>query len=178
MITSLYKHLTLKVFIDKTYTTGTADNQNSYEHIYATDGAFKRSSCGIVLTDGKEISSSCVICRPGHALITEHSFIMKEDRLFLAFTDSVFCLSVPKLQLQWQTTADLVACFELFSIDGDVISVGECSVCRISNKDEIAWSFTGADIFVKWAFNEAERRVLLIDLDGTEYLLNEDGNNY
>ena len=60
----------------------------------------------------------------------------------------LFCLGLPDLQLNWQTTVDLAACFEVFKLEEDYIVHGEIEISRIDKYGKIKWSFSGVDIFV------------------------------
>jgi hypothetical protein len=176
MITLGYKDIAVKTFIDGTFTPNSTDNIQSYKHRFFEETEYMSIYCGILLSSPEGVINSCILGRSGHGSISEGSCLIKNDHLFFCFTDSLYSLSLPQLQIVWQTKADDVACFTVHDVVNDLITYGELQVCRININGEIIWAFSGADIFIHpHAFAIRDNRIFLTDFYGDRYILDFDG---
>ena len=96
-------------------------------------------------------------------------------------SDSVFCLTIPTLLLQWKTKADFATCFEIFKYKLDYIVHGEVEISRLSADGDLIWQQSGADIFVTPKSNEddfvvTDDYILATDWDNRKYRFDFDGN--
>ena len=60
---------------------------------------------------------------------------------------TLFCLSIPTLELLWRCQGDEATCFEVFSYKDSYIVHGEVQISRIDRDGNIKWQRSGADIF-------------------------------
>ncbi|MGL1889946.1 MAG: hypothetical protein OCD76_25765 [Reichenbachiella sp.] len=134
---------------DETFKVGSADNSFNYEHIYFEESDFNfPTKIGVHTYKNEELVSSAIIGSIGGGTgIHENSQIIEDDRIIVCCSDSIFCLSIPKLDLIWKTQADQASCFEIFKFEDSYIVHGELDITRINSKGEVLWSKSGADIF-------------------------------
>ncbi len=133
-------------------------------------------------SDGILVQSAIIGSMGGGRGIHSHSQVIETDRLVVCCADSVFCLSIPDLDLIWQTQADEATCFEIHQIEGGYIVHGELAISRVDRDGILAWQRYGADIFTtpagKYSDFVIEGNVITAtDWDGRKYTWDLDGNN-
>jgi len=88
-------------------------------------------------------------------------------------------LTLPELNLLWQTKVDNATCFQVFKLDNDYLTHGELEISRVDNEGKIKWQFGGADIFVtiegqdEFEFNSDH--IMLTDFCKTKYKIDFNG---
>ena len=93
------------------------------------------------------IKSAIIGSIGGGTGIHKSSQIIEEDRILVCCSDSIFCISIPDLDLKWKTKADQATCFELFKKDNNYIVHGEMEISKLDSSGKIIWQKSGADIF-------------------------------
>lgn len=177
-----YKDLTIEVLDEPTYKFGSADNNFNYSKQYFGDGAteYPTSKHGIKIYQNDQSIDSCIIIGSGGATgIHENSSVLDKDQLLICCCDTVFCLTLPDLELKWKTQADQATCFQIFRQQEDYIIHGELQVTKLDKDGNKKWEFGGADIFVS-IDNEEEFKIendgiLLTDFAKTKYKIDFDG---
>lgn len=177
-----YKDLTIEVLDEPTYKFGSADNNFNYSKHYFGDGAteYPTSKHGIKIYQDDQIIDSCIIIGSGGATgIHKNSSILDNDQLILCCCDTIFCLTLPDLELKWKTQSDQATCFQIFRQQDDYIIHGEIQVTKLDKDGNKKWEFGGADIFVS-IDNEEEFKIesdgiLLTDFGKTKYKIDFDG---
>ncbi|WP_437920025.1 hypothetical protein [Sphingobacterium sp. LRF_L2] len=177
-LTFTYQDLAIEIIDEPTYHTGSPDNTLSYDKQYlgAEAHQYTSSTHAISVRQGNQILSSCVVIGSGSATtIHENSTIHDNDHLLLCCGNTVFCLLLPHLDLQWQIHADPITCFQLFRLQDDYIVHGEMQITRIDKQGNIAWEFGGADIFVsvegKQEIQIGHDRIVLTDFSNRIYTI-------
>lgn len=182
MNTYQYKDLTIEVLDEPTYRFGSADNNFIYAKWYFGDGGqdYPTSKHGIKIFQDDQILESCIVIGSGGATgIHKKSTIIDDDNLLVCCCDTVFCLTLPSLDLKWKTQADQATCFQIFKQQDDYIIHGEIQVTKLDKDGNKKWEFGGADIFV-CIDNEEEFKlesdgILLTDFAKTKYKIDFDG---
>lgn len=177
-----YKDLAIEVLDEPTYKFGSADNNFNYSKHYFGDGAteYPTSKHGIKIYQDDQIIDTCAIIGSGGATsIHQSSSLLDKDQLIICCCDTVFCLTLPNLELKWKTQADQATCFQIFKQQDDYIVHGELHVAKLNKNGIIKWEFGGADIFVS-IDNEEEFKIendgiLLTDFAKTKYKIDFDG---
>lgn len=177
-----HKGLTIEIFNDSTYRFGSADNNLTYLKHYFGDNAeeYPTSKHGIKILDNDLELNSCIIIGSGGATgLYDNSTMIDNDRLFVCCCDTLFCLSIPDLDLIWQIKVDDATCFQVYKLNEDFLTYGEIYVSRIDKDGKIKWQFGGADIFVSIdnsvPFQINNDHLLLTDFCGTKYKLDFNG---
>ncbi len=134
---------------DDTYSIDSADNLFNYNNTYFTPSDFVLpTKIGLKIFENNELISSAIIGSVGGGTgIHDKSQIIEIDRLIICCSDSVFCLSIPDLNLIWKTQADQATCFEIFKLQDSFIVHGEMEITKLDSKGNILWQNGGADIF-------------------------------
>ena len=91
----------------------------------------------------------------------------------------VCSLSVPSLELEWQTQVDIGTCFGVYKLPEheSFISHGEQEITCLSYSGGILWQTSGKDIFTG-DFTVTEHYIQAIDFNGEHYMFNvEDGSS-
>ena len=117
----------IDIFHDQNFKQGSADNLHQYDFEYfdANDFVFP-TIYGVKIYEGKNLLKSAVIGSIGGGTsIYKNSTILEDDRLLICCSDSIFCLSVPDLELHWRTKADWATCFEIFKFQDSYIVHGD-----------------------------------------------------
>ncbi|RYY90912.1 MAG: hypothetical protein EOO15_00455 [Chitinophagaceae bacterium] len=177
-----YKDLTIEVMDEPTYKFGSSDNNFNYSKHHFGDGAteYPTSHHGIKIYQSDQIIDSCMVIGSGGATgVHQNSSLLDNDQLLLCCCDTIFCLTLPDLDLKWKTQADQITCFQIFQHEGDYIVHGELQVTKLDKEGNKKWEFGGADIFVN-IDNEEEFRldsegILLTDFGKTKYKIDFNG---
>ncbi len=177
-----YKNLTVEVINEPTYKFGSSDNHFNYSKHYFGDGAieYPTSKHGIKIYQDDKIIDSCIIIGSGGATgIHQNSSLLDNNQLLLCCCDTIFCLTLPDLDLKWKTQADQATCFQIFQQQDNYIIHGELQVTKLDKEGNKKWEFGGADIFVN-TDNEEEFKIetdgiLLTDFVNTKYKIDFDG---
>lgn len=175
-----YKDLTIEVLDEPTYKFGSSNN--NYSKHYFGDGAleYPTSKHGIKIYQDDQVIDSCIIIGSGGATgVHKNSSLLDNDQLLLCCCDTIFCVTLPDLELNWKTKADQATCFQIFGHQGEYIIHGELHVAKIDKDGIIKWKFGGADIFVS-IDNEEEFKIendgiSLTDFGKTIYKIDFDG---
>ena len=131
-------------------------NLNKYLKNYLMESDFKLpTKIGIkILENGIELNSAIIGAEGGATGLHKTSQIVESNRILICCCDSVFCLEVPNLNLNWKTKVDTTSAFEIFKIENGFIIHGELEITRIDNDGKIIWQHGGADIFVSQNGND------------------------
>ena len=172
----------VKIDLDPTYTNNSTDNVNQYDFVYFKESYYRFNSItGIkVYQDEKLIKSAVIGAEGGATGIHENSLVVEDDRVVVCCSDSIFCLSIPDLSLLWQTKADSITCFEIFSYHDTYIVHGEMGISRIAHDGNLIWQKGGADIFVTLSgtnnFKLTDEYIMATDFNYQKYYIDYDGN--
>lgn len=134
-----------------------------------------------ILQDKNLIKSVLIGSVGGGTTIHENSIIIEDERLVICCSDSIFCLSIPELNLIWQTQADQATCFEIFRYEDSYIIHGELEITRLDKDGNILWQNSGADIFTtlngKDCFVITDNYILATDWENRKYKFDFNGNS-
>lgn len=174
--------MTIEVIDEPTYKFGSTDNNFNFSKHYFGDGAteYLSSKHGIKIYQDGQIIESCIIIGSGGATdVHQNSSLLDKDQLIICCSDTIFCLTLPDLELKWKTQTDQVTCFQIFKKQDDYIIHGELQVVKLDKDGKIKWEFGGADIFVS-IDNEEEFKIendgiLLTDFAKTKYKIDFEG---
>ncbi|MHC5058530.1 MAG: hypothetical protein ACYTKD_28055 [Planctomycetota bacterium] len=139
----------VRIVDEATYTRGSADNLRQYELEYGSLEEFT-SSHGVSSRTPDETEYCCVLLAcGGPTSVHEHSAVAVGDLVCVAAGDTVFALSLPRLDLIWQLKVDEVTCFGIYysSERRCLISHGELEIARIPLDGSVVWRGSGRDIF-------------------------------
>ncbi len=177
-----YKDLIIEVFDDPIYSFNSTDNKVNYSKCYFGKDAreYHTSKHGIIIRRGNQEISSCLVVGSGGATgIYQRSTLVDKDELLICCCDTIFCLTIPNLDIKWNVQADKVTCFELYKLQNDYIIYGECQITRITCDGQIKWQFDGDDIFVSLyddkVFKLEKDHIKLTDFGRTKYNIDFDG---
>ena len=157
---------------------------HKYDYIYFEETEYSSSTVfGIKVYINEKLLKSAVIGADyGASAIGKNSIIFETDRILICCSDKIFCLSIPDLELLWQTKADEITCFEIFKYKNSYIVHGELEISKLDNKGQIIWRKSGADIFVtptiKNQLQLTENYILASDWDNKVYKFGYDGQDY
>lgn len=123
-----------------------------------------------VRDDATPVASVILMANGGATGVHQHSALLAGDRLLVAVCGRVCALSVPDLELTWNTEVDWGTCFGVHRVPGstDIISHGELQISRVSEDGVIKWSAGGRDIFSEPIAVDAQV-VRATDFDGHTY---------
>lgn len=134
----------------------------------------------VVFRDDERIKSAIIGASGGSTGIHDTAVIIENDRLLICCADSVFCLSIPSLELLWHTIADTATCFEIFKYEDAYIVHGELNISRLGRNGNIRWQQSGADIFTtvdgKDDFIMTQDFILARDWENREYKFDYNGH--
>lgn len=168
---------------ESNYKKDSTANKFEFENHYFDEEDYEFSTqIGVKVYEKENLISSAIICASGGASgIHEKSQIADEDRITICCSDQVFSLSIPNLNLNWNTKADEATCFEIFELNRDFIIHGELEISRISHDGKIIWQRGGADIFTTLDSKEDDFRltdkyIFATDWENRKYQFDFDGN--
>jgi outer membrane protein assembly factor BamB len=177
-----HKDLQVSIFNDTDYNPGSVDNSRSYNHVYTnkdhSDYLYLTKHGIIVYKNEELLNSALVISSGGATAIHETSFLIDNDTFLICCADSIFCLTLPELNLVWRTMADMATCFEIFKYQDTYIVHGELEISCIDKNGNIIWSFSGTDIFTtqtgKNTFRIIDNIIYATNWDNVIFQLNAD----
>jgi hypothetical protein len=185
MVKLNYKNYQIEVINDSNYTINSIDNLKVYDTVFFQankdkDKLYSTSKCGIIVKKSDTKIASAIICESGGATaITQKSFIIEDDRIWICVCNKVYCLEIPSLDLVWRKEIDFITNFSIHKVEEDFIIHGELDIKRITKSGEIIWSFGGRNIWVnpegKTEFNIENNTIHLFDFESNEYILDFNG---
>ncbi|MDG5491996.1 hypothetical protein [Psychroserpens sp. SPM9] len=163
----------------------TAEISQKFNKQYPADLGFElefkpSSKHGIRITEnGIETYSALLSETAGATGIYEHSFLIKNDQIYICCSNHIYALNLVDLSVNWRLQCDMATCFGIYEFGEDFIVHGEIQVSRITKNGEIKWRFTARDLFInpdgKTEFKIVENRIELIDWEGYKYELSAEG---
>lgn len=143
-------------------TANYADFLNEYDAIYIAPSAYQPTSVQFIklirfddfLQENRVIKQVIVGATGGGTGLQKTGTLLDNDQLVTCCSDTVFSISIPDLNLLWQTKADWGTCFQLFKMKDDYIVHGEMEITRLNKQGNIVWQHSGADIFVTFDSSE------------------------
>ena len=133
------------------YNPDSADNSVVYNQFF-TENVYKHDNYPtkhgvILLKDGEIKKSVCVSSGGGHTGIHARCSVLDGNSFLICCADSIFCLNLPDLHLNWITKADQATCFGIYKYQNGYIVHGELEISRLDKDGSITWQFSGSDIF-------------------------------
>ncbi|MEJ5146926.1 hypothetical protein [Sphingobacterium sp. MYb388] len=180
-MTKVYKQFIIEVINESDYEDDSSDNIFRYCKIYSgNDSTYHITSRhGIKVYHEDQAIYSCIIKgSQGATGVNENSYIIDEDQLVICCSDTIFCLSLPNLDLMWKMQADPITCFQIFKQNDFYLVDGETQVTKLNKNGKIIWQFEGADIFVSLddeSFRIENDSILLMDFSNRKYKIDFDG---
>lgn len=140
----------VEIITESDYNPDSKDNMANYEKEYLTDSDYNLpTKFGIkLLESGIQLNTAIIGAEGGASGLHETSQIIENNRVLICCSDTVFCLDIPTLNLNWKTKTDEFTSFEIYKIDNGYIIHGELEITRIDNNGKIIWKNGGTDIFV------------------------------
>jgi hypothetical protein len=176
-----YQNLRIKIFDDRSFTPG-SDNIHTYLSYYYSQDEMDYHNLyhGVKIFDGDTEIDSCLLLGSGGTTgIHQTSSLLDGNQLLICCGDSLFCLTLPLLELKWSIQVDMATCFQVLKHQNDYLVHGEVEISRINRKGEIKWTFMGADIFVSIKGDESftlqPNHIALIDFERNRYEIDFDG---
>ncbi|WP_431126558.1 hypothetical protein [Flagellimonas flava] len=166
---------------DETYSESSSDNMNLYDKVHFETSEHKFSTkIGLkVFKNNRLINSAIIGSIGGGTGIHKNSQIIENDRMVICCSDSIFCLSIPDLELIWKTQADQATCFEIYKYNNSYIIHGELEITRVDSDGNIMWKRSGSDIFTTPTgvndFEITEKYILATDWGNRTYKFDFDG---
>jgi outer membrane protein assembly factor BamB len=173
---------TIELLIDEDYSKDSTDNFNEYAKVYFEESEFVfPTQIGVKTFENETPIASAIIGSIGGGTgVHENSQIIENDKIVVCCSDSLFCLTLPSLELLWKTEADQACCFEVFKYKEDYIVHGEMEISRINANGKIVWKQSGSDIFTtfegKDVFTITDSFILATDWEHKKYKFDFDGN--
>lgn len=175
------ENYTIELIRDENYSENSNDNLISYDKIYfeKSDDVFP-TKIGLKIYENDKIISSAIIGSVGGGTgVHKNSQIIEHDRIIVCCSNSVFCLSIPDLNLIWKTEADQASYFEIFKFKESYIIHGELEISRLNLNGEIMWQKSGADIFTTEkgtdGFKITESYIKATDWENRTYMFDFNG---
>lgn len=177
----VYKQFIIEVINEPDYEDDSSDNIFRYSKIYSRNDSTYHitSSHGIKFYHEDQVIYSCIITgTAGATSVNENSYIIDEDQLVICCSDTIFCLSLPDLNLMWRMQADPITCFQIFKQNDDYLVHGETQVTKLNKNGKIIWRFEGDDIFVSLddeSLRIENDSILLMDFSNRKYKIDFNG---
>lgn len=157
------------------------DHLNEYQSVFFSTSR-PISVVLIRLFEGEDLLKQIIIGAGGGATgVFKTSVLLDDNGLVCCCADSLFCVSIPDLNLLWNIQADMATCFQVFKWRKDYIVHGEVEISKIDKAGNIIWQHSGRDIFVTLDgtkdFELFEDYVEATDFIGYKYKFNFDGDS-
>jgi hypothetical protein len=171
----------LTLINDLNYSVNSSDNMYTYDYEYYGEDCDKNrivSRHGIIssIDEGK---SAILLASGGGTGIHESCYVLDGRNLIICVSDSLFCLKVPELSLNWKVKADSVTSFEVIKFWDGYIVHGELEISYINLNGIKEWEFSGRDIFTtldgKDTFLIKDNYIVVKDWLGYKYKIDRYG---
>ena len=129
---------------------------------------------GLLTGDMESPDKSVVMLGIGGATgVHIHSLVCTKNSCFIAVGDSVYSIAIPSLELNWCVKVDFATCFGVYLLSEKncLISWGEVDIKRLCLNGDIAWSYSGADIFTE-NLEISEDFIEITDFNNQKYVIN------
>ncbi|RKE52748.1 hypothetical protein [Sphingobacterium detergens] len=184
MIEISYRQYKVLINTDHQFTVESADNLRRYKRVYVDDSCDRYSNVSnvaILVKHGQDEVASAILCDIGvFTGLSESSFIIEENVLYICAGNKLYYLNIPDLTLKWKGQVDYVTNFSVQKLKDDLLVHGELEILRITKLGEIKWRFGGHDI---WVNNDGHKEmtvlpksIKLVDFQSNCYELDFDGN--
>jgi hypothetical protein len=181
-MTFKFEKYKLVITNETNYESNSVELFSNYDKNYLTESEYLLPTIfGLkILENETQIHSVIIGSEGGASGLSENNQIIESDRILICCSDSVYCLSLPTLDLKWKIKSDEITSFRIFKIDNGYIIHGELQITRINDKGEIIWKQGGADIFVsqdgKDELEVTEKYIKAIDWENRIYKWDLNGN--
>jgi len=140
----------IEIVDELNYNHDLTTNSFKYEEQFLVDSNFVLpSKFGVkLLKNGVNVGSALIGAEGGATGVHEFSQVIEHNRILICCSDSVFCLDLPSLNLNWVTKVDEITAFGIVKIKEGYIIHGELEITRINTDGVVVWQNGGADIFV------------------------------
>lgn len=171
----------IEIVSDSSFNAESTDNINAYDIVHNDTSEFHPSTkYGVRVTKGEQKIADAIIYGHGGATgIHENSFTIEQDLLLICCGDDVYALKLPSLTIHWKKKLDWATCFAIYRFQEGFVIHGEIEITKIDIAGNIAWKFSGKDIFVtsdgRESLKLAGDRIEATDWTGTTYLLSDKG---
>jgi len=182
-----YKEYEIEILEDKEYSALSVDNIRKYKFEYSEGKLIgnriqSTSKHGIRIKDrfNEDEISSAIICEyGGGTTVHAKSYFIDDEKLWICVCDKIYCLNLPKLDIEWFGRVDFATNFSINPFKGDFIIHGELEIIRLSRSGEIKWRFGARDIFVTEEgdnnFQINNNWIEVVDWQGYKYRIDENG---
>lgn len=129
-------------------------------------------------TSKQEVSSAILCENGGKAELTQHSFKLEEDQLWICVGDKMYGLDIPTLEVNWFSNIDFGTIHSINFFGGDLIIHGNMGLVRISKDGKVKWKFSeGNGVFIpgEGRLKIFEKHIEVIDGNDQKYMVTEDG---
>ena len=169
----------VEITLDETYTIDSADNKR-YDYVLNPSNKRRGDMYNVFHLSVKGVRNVDIALIGDYYTYPEDCAILEDDILTVLQNDYITLIDLKSVRI--------IACYELdvfgttFSIyrmsDGYLI-YGEIEIIKLDNEFNVAWKFSGRDIFVsisgKNAFEIAEQSIKLYDFEDNFYEIDFDG---
>ncbi|HEY1045711.1 MAG TPA: hypothetical protein VGF79_04685 [Bacteroidia bacterium] len=95
--------------------------------------------------------SACLLGATGEATgVSDLTVLMCDECVLVSCADSVFCLSLPDLNLNWKVKADVVTCLGLYQIGSNYLIHGAFEISMLDEEGNCLWNLSSKGI--SWDF--------------------------
>ncbi len=154
----------------------------TYNRAYKSgEGDYFTNQIGIEVFEKGRLSSSCLIAADGGGTgITETTALINHEGMVVCCGNTVFKLTLPDLNLVWQTVCDGATCFGIYYFQQGYVVHGELEISRLDKAGNLLWQRGGMDIWttLKGAddFAVYEHHIVATDWGYNKYKFDADGN--
>jgi hypothetical protein len=177
-----HNDLTIRVFDDSAFTKGNDSPTSYHKVIEAAEDEVYRSDAQHAIEVHKSdgiINSAIIQAIMGATGVNNNTALIDNGNLIIKCARNLYCLSLPRLDINWMTMADDGVCFEVHKYQDDYITHGELNISRIDRTGKIIWQFSGEDIFVCLdetnPFEMHDHFMALTDFNGRKYKIDYSG---
>lgn len=139
----------MEVINEKSYSINSVDNIRSYDKLYFGDDCDKHNAIEYIGIRCTVTGTNALLIASGSPKgLSEKSFLVSDDNIYVCVGNSVFCINLINLELKWTVIADFSCCFRVFELNDNLLIHGELKLTSIDKLGKKIWEFSGRDIFV------------------------------
>lgn len=172
----------IKFYDETDYEFDPENNFKGYDRVYLScDEKISMSLIGIEIYENDNLKASCLIGSRGFGTsLNGNTTLISYGGIVVCCSDTVFKLTIPNLDLEWKTVADLATCFGIHYLDEDYVVHGELEISRLDKYGNVVWKQSGRDIWTTpdgyETFLIDDNYIVATDWDYNKYKFDFNGN--
>jgi len=168
-----------EITLDETYTIDSADNKR-YDYVMNPSNKRHGDMYKVLHLSVKGVQNVDIALIGDYYTYPEDCAILEDDILTILLDDYITQIDLKSVQIIAGYELDVLGTtFSIYRMSDGYLIYGEIEIIKLDNEFNVAWKFSGGDIFVsitgKNAFELTDKSIKLYDFEDNFYEIDFDG---